>query len=444
MKRPSVLFINRVYPPVRGATGRVLRDLAHAFARDGWDVTVLTTGPKAGIYQDGPVTVRRISASGAKSILAYFWIWVRLLFAAMMLPRHNMVVTLTDPPMLVVAGRILARFKRCSHIHWCHDLYPDILPVLGLNIPTKVMNFLKATSRRAMKSCDRVVVVGRCMAKHLAFTGLDMSKVTIIPNWPDLELSNFTLAPTKGSAEHASRMQNARFALSAASGAQKSAREPIRIKGAANGNFAAQARGALKQRPFFLDETPKFRVLYAGNLGRAHPVSTILEAAAMLSPEHPEIEFVFVGEGAGYDRIAYERARRGLDNIRLLPAQPVSRLKELMESGDVHLISMKHEAAGMLVPSKLYAALAAGRPCILIGPDHTETARVIREYGAGAIVEQGNAKKLAAEILQMRMDGNSWFAAMTGASRAGKDFSPDHSISSWIRSARDTIRTRVA
>ncbi|MCB1550678.1 MAG: glycosyltransferase family 4 protein [Alphaproteobacteria bacterium] len=429
MKKPSVLFINRVYPPFRGATGRVLRDLAHAFARDGWDVTVLTTGLSSGEAMDGSVRVRRLSSKGAKTVAAYFWVWLRLLFTALVMPRHNMVVTLTDPPMLVVAGRILARFKRSSHIHWCHDLYPDILPVLGLKLPLRVMNFLKATSRRAMKSCDRVVVVGRCMAKHLAFTGLDMSKVTIIPNWPDLELSSLTLQQIR----QGGTVDTAKQALS-----------PIRINGAANGNFAARARGALNKRPFFLDDSPKFRILYAGNLGRAHPVSTILDAAAMLSPDHPEVEFVFVGDGPGYDRIANERARRGLDNIRLLPAQPVSRLKELMESGDVHLISMKHEAAGMLVPSKLYAALAAGRPCVLIGPDHTETARVIREYGAGAVVEQGNAKKLASELLKLRLDGDVWFAAMTGARRAGKDFAPNHSISSWIRSARDTIRYRVA
>ncbi|MDD3021031.1 MAG: glycosyltransferase family 4 protein [Alphaproteobacteria bacterium] len=437
MKKPSVLFINRVYPPVRGATGRVLRDLAHAFARDGWDVTVLTSGPESGEIMDGPVRVRRVSSRGGKNIRSYLWVWVKLLMTALMLKRHNMVVTLTDPPMLVVAGRIISRIKHSSHIHWCHDLYPDILPVLGLKLPLRVMNFLKASSRRAMKSCDRVVVVGRCMAKHLAFTGLDMSKVTIIPNWPDLELSSFTLASLHIEPPVQSKPSRKMTARHTHAG-------PIRIKNVANGNFVAQARGALNKRPFFLDDSPKFRVLYAGNLGRAHPISTILEAAAMLSPTHPEVEFVFVGDGPGYDRIASERARRGLDNIRLLPAQPVSRLKELMESGDVHLISMKHEAAGMLVPSKLYAALAAGRPCILIGPDHTETARVIREYGAGSVVEQGNAKKLVSEILQMRMDGNVWFAAHTGASKAGEDFAPNHSISSWIRSARDTIRYRVA
>lgn len=421
MKKPSVLFINRVYPPVRGATGRVLRDLAHAFAKDGWEVTVLTTGPKRGEMMDGPVHLKRIKATAHKSILSYFMIWLRLLIAGLFMPRHNMVVTLTDPPMLVVAGRLLARVKGSSHMHWCHDLYPDILPVLGLDLPPRVMNFLKAVSRRAMKSCDRVVVVGRCMAKHLAFTGVDMSKVTIIPNWPDLELTMRARVHSGGN--------------------------PIRVKSAANGNvterFADRARGILNRKPFFVDENPKFRVLYAGNLGRAHPVGTILDAAAILMTDYPEIEFVFVGEGAGYDRVALERARRGLDNIRLLPAQPVARLKELMESGDLHLISMKHEAAGMLVPSKLYAALAAGRPCILIGPDHTETARVIREYGAGQIVSQGDARHLAESIVSFRSDGNAWFAAQNGAHRASAEYAPTRSISSWIKSARDTIRYRA-
>lgn len=417
MKKPSVLFINRVYPPVKGATGRVLRDLAHAFAKDGWDVTVLTTGPKAGEFTDGPVKLRRVKVKPGKTLMAYAMVWFRLLWTALFMPKTQMVVTLTDPPLLVVAGRILARLKGSSHIHWCHDLYPDILPVLGLNVPVRVMNFLKALSRRAMKSCDRVVVVGRCMAKHLAFTGLDMSKVTIIPNWPDLELS---------------------MRSSVKSGS------PIKVKAAANANFVAEARRFKGSKPFFVDESPKFRVLYAGNLGRAHPVGTILDAAAMLLPDHPEIEFVFVGDGPGYEKVALERARRGLDNIRLLPAQPTSRLKELMESGDVHLISMKHEAAGMLVPSKLYAALAAGRPCILIGPDHTETARVIREYGAGRIVAQGQARQLAKDILSFREDGQAWFDAQTGASKAGQDYAPVRSISSWIKNARDTIRYRVA
>ncbi len=473
MAKPSVLFINRVYPPVKGATGRVLRDLAHGFARDGWDVTVLSTGSKTGEAKDGPIKLKLLKTIPHQTAFAYFVLWLRFLMAALFMKRFDMVVTLTDPPLLVAAGRIIARFKKSTHIHWCHDLYPDILPVLGLKLPLPIMNFLKRSSRRAMKSCNRVVVIGRCMAKHLSFSGLDMTKVTIIPNWPDFELSGKSAADVALGAERTTEgtTANAKSPQSSPSQPKITVATPIKVQSPANANAslstpsahnstsstslsdAAQSHTASHiassaapnaARPFFVDDSPKFRVLYSGNLGRAHPISTIIEAASLLLPHHPEIEFVFVGDGLGFDRIAHERARRGLDNIRLLPAQPLSRLKDLMESGDVHLISMSHEAAGMLVPSKLYAALAAGRPCILIGPEQTETARVIRDYGAGAIVEQGNPRKLAEEILALRMNGDNWFAAMSGAKRAGQDYAPTRAISSWLKNARETIRHKNA
>jgi colanic acid biosynthesis glycosyl transferase WcaI len=409
MTKPSVLFINRTYPPGKGATGRVLRDLAHAFAKDGWTVTVLTTGEKAGVNIDGTIRVKRIKATMSKTPFNYFMIWTRLLMAALRLPGHTLVVTMTDPPMLVSAGRFIARKKNSSHIHWCQDLYPDILPVLGMKLPGFMMNWLRDVSRRAMKSCDRVIVVGRCMARHLSHTGLDMSRVTIIPNWPDREITNpipITIA----------------------------------IKNVANDREAARYENG--QHVHF-DTAPKFRVLYAGNLGRAHPVSTILEAAGILQTQHPEVEFVFVGDGPVHERLAMERAKRGLDNIRLLPTQPAERLRELMESGDVHLISMKSEAAGMIVPSKLYSALAAERPCILIGPEQSEPARVINDYHAGSVVAQGNASALASTIHNYLVDGNTWFSAQEGAARANQDFKPDQSMTTWIKRARESVKNHA-
>lgn len=409
MQKPSVLFINRTYPPGQGATGRVLRDLAQAFAADGWDVTVLTTGAQASSQKEGAVRVKRIKAQTTKTVFNYFMIWLRLIFAALKLPAHSLVVTMTDPPMLVVAGRYIARKKKSSHIHWCQDLYPDIMPVIGMKLPRFVMSWLRDVSRRAMKSCTRVIVIGRCMARHLAHTGLDMSRVTIIPNWPDREMSN-----------------------------------PIPIN--VNISNIANDRGAAMDangQPIHFDTAPKFRVLYAGTLGRAHPVSTILEAASILQMQHPEVEFVFVGDGPVHEKLAQERAKRGLDNIRLLPTQPSERLRELMESGDVHLISMKPEAAGMLVPSKLYAALAAERPCILIGPEQSETARVIHDYHAGSVVPQGNAGALADSIRTYLTDGNAWFNAQQGAAEASNQFRPDTSMTSWIKKARESVKTQA-
>lgn len=414
VQKPTVLFINRVYPPYKGATGRVLRDLAQAFAQEGWAVTVVTSGSKSEKLMDGTVSVIRVKASQNKSLWAYATVWTKLLWKALLQPRNQMVVTLTDPPLIVVAGRIVAKMKNSAHIHWCQDLYPDVMPALGLNIPNWGMNILRRLARKSMRSCDKVVVIGRCMARHLAHTGFDMAKVSVIPNWPDYELT-----PMGVKARNKKSLTMTSHAV-------------------------MDGKKLFSNRPFFLDESPKFRVLYSGNLGRAHPISTIMDAAALLQETNPEIEFVFAGDGAGFEKIAQLRSRMGLDNIRLLPPQPLSRLKDLMEGGDLHLISMRHEVSGMIVPSKLYAALAAGRPCIFIGPDMCEAAKVIQEFGAGAVIGQGQSRKLAQEILNYRNDGDMWFAAQRGALKASEKFVPTNSISSWINGAKETIRSRVA
>ena len=189
MRRPSVLFINRTYPPVRGASGRVLRDLARSFAREGWQVYVLTTGPKAIKERDGAIKVMRVKADGKpKRDIGYALIWLRLLFAAFKLPKTDLVVTMTDPPMTSVIGRAIAFRRKSKHIHWCQDLYPDVLGALGVELPGFVSRFLNKLSRRTMQSADKNIVIGRCMAKHLSHSGLSPQKITVIPNWPDHEL----------------------------------------------------------------------------------------------------------------------------------------------------------------------------------------------------------------------------------------------------------------
>lgn len=414
-KRPSVLFLNRVYPPGRGATGRVLRDLARGFVRDGWDVTIIATGSTAREEKDGEIRVLRVPAVlKGKSVFGYFNVWARLLHAGLKLSAHDLVVTLSDPPMLVTAGQVIARVKKTRHINWCHDLYPDLLPILGMRIPDFMMKGLRKVARHSMSRCDKVIVVGRCMARLLAQGGMDPKRIAVIPNWPENELMHG---------------RGPRF----------------NVKGGfrrANGQTKAQ-EGEAAARPYeelFRDEgAPKFRVLYSGNLGRAHPVGTVLDAAEILAREYADVELVFVGDGPGQDRLAQERDRRGLQNIRFLPWQPASRLRELMESGDVHLISMKHDALGMLVPSKVYAALAAGRPCIFVGPPLCEAARVVSDFKAGRVVSQGDAEALAWAIMAYRCDGQAWFSAHEGAMKAGRIFVPEESISAWIKRARDVV-----
>ncbi|HEX8299356.1 MAG TPA: hypothetical protein VF594_09375, partial [Rubricoccaceae bacterium] len=73
-------------------------------------------------------------------------------------------------------------------------------------------------------------------------------------------------------------------------------------------------------------------------------------------------------------------------SVRFLPFQPAERLAESLGAADVHLVAMDEALAGLVVPSKLYGALAAGRPVVFVGPEQSEAARLIREHACGTVV----------------------------------------------------------
>ena len=437
MRRPSVLFLNRVYPPVRGATGRVLRDLAQSFAQEGWQVTVITTGPQPGKERDGSIRILRLKGpERPRNVFSYGWIWGKMVWTALRHPPTHLVVTMSDPPFLIHAGQIIKRFKKARHIHWCHDLYPDIFPALGVRFPGFMLKLFKRASRKAMKESDKVIVIGRCMAKTLTLDGMSPRNITVIPNWPDLELCTaHGHAPLTGPMK--ARM--ARLQAAAVQGQGKAV-----VNGHGAHGHAANGQAPIKPFDAQVKAGPKFRVLYAGNIGRAHPVEIILDAAELLQEENPEIEFVFVGDVPRFDFLARERSRRRLDNIRLLPFQPVSKLREIMESGDVHLISVKEEAAGLMVPSKLYAALAVERPCIFIGPAQSEAAKVITDFKAGVVVHQDQPEELARQIKNFRQNDAAWFAAHHGAASAGQIFVPEEAINAWIDRAWSVVEPDIS
>lgn len=398
MSSPSILFINRVYSPSRGATGRILRDAAEAFAREGWSVQVLCTGEETKTYAQDDVHITQLRASLTKQTpWRYIWIWLRLWIRAMRLPACDLVVSMTDPPMQILIGRAYARRTKARHIHWCQDLYPDLFPALGIYMPNILLRYLRRLSRRAMKEADRVIVIGRCMADYLVQTGMNLSDLTLITNWPDREILD-------------------------------AAPESERL-------YDSQAR-------LFYDDRPRFRLLYAGSIGRSHPMKTIMDALITLNETHPDIEFVFAGDGAGHERLARRRDQLGLSNIRMLPFQPPGRLRTMMESADAHLVSMNEEAAGLLVPSKFYSALAAGRPCLFIGPEDTEISRVIDYFHCGLNIPNGDSVSLVQAIVALRDNAEIWQEAHAGAIKARDVFLPDQSIKALIKRAVQVRQSR--
>ncbi len=414
MSKPSILLINRTYPPVRGATGRLLRDLAYALAQKDWQVTILTAADSATLEflsqgkdtaEDGDVAREKIAQNikikyvkcprNYKSAPFYLSLWLRIFFAALFMKRHDVVLTMTDPPLTVVIGRFVALLKKSKHVHWCHDIYPDLFKPLGVRLPKFLKRYLAGLSHRSLKSCDKIVVLGRCMVQRIMDKGIPMDNIALIANWADFEI----IAPS----------------------GKKS-------KGTGEMDLTSIAK---KPEEMFRDDSPKFRILYAGNIGRAHTMRSIIEAAAILS-KHSEIEFVFIGDQHAHSILARERTKRGLENIKFMPYQPIERLKEVMESGDIHLVSMRNEVKGLLVPCKFYSGLAVGRPTVFIGPEDSEISHIIEEYGAGKVVPVGKAKALAKAIYDYRTDGEDWFQGQEGALRAAQAYHPSQSLHKWL------------
>ena len=405
MGKPTIFFMNRVYPPARGATGRLLRDLAESFVRDGWDVTVVSSAPAASDEIINGVRVLRVrGAERPRKTLSYMWIWLKMFLCAMRLKRPHLLVTMSDPPLLIVVGYIVAKLKGARHINWCQDLYPDVMPALGMKLPDFLMGLFQSLRIRAMKHAAKVIVCGRCMRVQLVQDGVDKEDhIVMISNWPDPELTDPDM---------------------------------VEVRGVPYQKFNADiARSFQKQ----IKRAQRFRVLYAGNIGLAHPVEPILQAAAVFEGEKSDIEFVFIGDGPRFDYIAAQRSKRGLDNVRLLPYQPVSSLRETMESGDVHLISMCDQACGFIVPSKIYSALAVARPCIFLGPRESEVAQVVSDFACGLVVAEGDAENLVNAIRYFRESAEAWFEAHRGASQAREHFTPEASIAAWVACAREAV-----
>jgi len=397
MRKPSVLLLNRVYPPVHGATGRLLADLAQSLARQGYQVQVITSGSKALHEMDGRVSIQRVRGDQKpKSSFDYIVVLFRMLWAALRSPRSDLVITLSDPPMLGVIGRVLQVFKKSKHIHWVQDVYPDLFPVIGVKFPKFLMHVMAWLNRYVVARADHCVVIGRCMADLFSRKGILKAHISMIPNWTDRELVE------DEAGEQAQKLYN-----------------PV-------SNGFAHDLGRAHHEQIKTDQ--KFRVLYAGNIGLVHPIETILQAAKILQNEHPEIEFLFVGDGPRYDELRTLKVREHLDNIRLLPYQSASKLKDLMHSGDVHVMSLDHAAAGMAVPCKFYAAIAAYRPVVFVGPKCSEVAQVIDAHDLGKVIAHGEAQNLANILLRFRLDSESWFAAQKAAAVAAEEFMPQVSI----------------
>ena len=145
------------------------------------------------------------------------------------------------------------------------------------------------------------------------------------------------------------------------------------------------------------------RLLYAGNMGLGHELESIVRAVSKLNGQ-VDLNVLFLGNGKARRQLKRLTAELKLDYVKFHPSVSLYDLPGVLASGDIHLVSQRLGTEGLIVPSKIYGILAAGRPTVFIGPSDCEPAMIISKSQAGVIVQPGDIDGVADAIKKLAMN----------------------------------------
>src|SRR3954453_140 len=275
------------------------------------------------------------------------------LTAAIGRPRPDVVLAMSPPLTLGLAGWGVARLRRAPFVFNIQDVFPDVAVELGVIKNPAVIRAASWLERFTYLRSDAGTVLSDDLRDNVAAKvgSHRPERVRMIPNFVDTD----------------------------------------HIRPAAHDNSYRREYGL----------TGKTVVMYAGNVGFSQSLDLVLAAASALAHD-PDLVFVINGGGsAGAD---LERRAAGLANVRFVDMQPKDRLPELLSAADVHVVPLRRGLARSSVPSKLYSILAAGRPIVASVDLGTEVANVVERAGAGIAVPPDDAEALTKAIARMVAD----------------------------------------
>lgn len=367
------LLLNQFYPPDPAPTGQYLHDLAQVLVGRGHEVSVICSRKSYDGRQVYPqremlngVEVCRLWATGfgrrsfAGKLADYtsFYIGLALVLLARS-KKLDLIVSLTTPPYLGVVGKIASKRLGCGHALWVMDLYPDVIsahkPTQRHNVLFKV---LMSLARFQQRGSAVTVALGPTMSERLTRYADDeqtRQRVKWLPLWSDPGLTPWPTGDVI----------------------------PLRVE-----------RGWNQE---------KLVLLYSGNMGLGHRFTEFLETARRLGSDGPR--WVFCGGGKRRAEVESFARQNPSARLEMLDYAPKARLREHLVSADVHLMSLDAGWQGLMVPSKLQASFAVGKPVLYVGGRESETAKWIEESGGGWVVGQNDLAGLLAALRQAEDPG---------------------------------------
>jgi colanic acid biosynthesis glycosyl transferase WcaI len=367
-RKGRLLIIYHFFFPDDVVSSRHFSDFAEGLAVRGWDVTVLTSNricrqPKARMRPECEswrgVRIHRSprpafsQASNAGRLLNSLWLIGRWAAFIARRPAFDAIVLGTDPAFgyfLLPAARLLK--PRTKLLYWGFDLYPEAVIADDSGIASKLASALRPLTRACYSTLDGIADIGPCMRQVLDGYGHRAARATLVP-WALAE-PDAPLIP-----------------------------DP-------------EAR-----RELFGDA--KLTILYSGTIGKAHEFDCFIALARELRIRGASVSFCFAGRGNRYDELRRMIGEEDT-NISFADFSEESKLEKRLSSGDIHMISLRRGWEGIVVPSKFFGSLAAGRPLLYQGSEGSSVRTWIEKFRIGYCLDRENTIIIADELCRLADD----------------------------------------
>ena len=261
----------------------------------------------------------------------------------------DIVLAMTDPPIEGIAGALVARLSGRPFVYNIRDLYPDMAVGGSIVRPGSFTARWEAMHRWALRRAARVIVLGEDMRDRIVAKGVDPARVVV-------SRDGIVVPETLPSSDN---------------------------------SVAREIRGDFR-----------FALVHAGNIGFYGAWQTLISAVRIL--EKDGVGLVFIGEGAMRPQV--EAMAQGCRAIRFLPFRPEGDVPLVLSSADMHVVTVKRGLEGVVVPSKLYPTLAAGRPVLGVAPEESDVVRIIRRTGCGMAADPADPERVAEAIRSVLHD----------------------------------------
>lgn len=289
-------------------------------------------------------------ASGVKRILNYLSFGLTAAAFGPFLIKKPDVIYVYNLVTLGLASSILRALYRCPVVYDIQDLWPDSVMHSGMMKQSTLQGVLNVWCQFVYRKASHLTTLSPGFKAELIKRGVPEENVSVVYNWCD---------------------------------------EKHLSMAAKDDAIISEIRGK-----------ESFVVLFAGTMGIMQGLDAVLDSARMLMKIEPKVKFVFVGGGIEQKKLGQSVVHRNLTNVTFIERQPPEKMNTILKAADVLLVHLKDTALFRItIPSKIQAYLFSGKP-ILMGVQG-DSADIIRDAGAGKVVEPENPESITRGILEL-------------------------------------------